>query len=166
MQDVGGGHLVDDLGPPLAAGVGGEQRARDGDGGQPLVPESHGHVHAGLEVARELAHRPAARPLAAVHVEGQAEHHAADSLAVDDPAQRLGVPGELPPPQRPQGRGDGEGDVGQRQAQGLRPHVDAEPALAFVERFREFSRVAGDHGGCYVPPRANGRLSRRLEIHR
>ena len=39
LQDVGGGHLVDDLGAALAAGVGLEERAGDGGGRQALVPE-------------------------------------------------------------------------------------------------------------------------------
>ena len=59
-----------------AADVGGDQVALDRGGGQPLVPERDRKLGQAREVAREGAGRLRARPLAAVHVDRQAEHEA------------------------------------------------------------------------------------------
>src|SRR3546814_15410906 len=64
LQDVGGGHLVYHLPAPLAGHVGlADPEALDRGAGEALVPERDGLGEAGLlhEVARELAHRLAAR---------------------------------------------------------------------------------------------------------
>ncbi len=44
LQDIAGGDVVDDLGAAPARGVGLEERALGGDGGQPLVPEGDRQV--------------------------------------------------------------------------------------------------------------------------
>src|SRR3546814_18418009 len=75
LQDVGGRHLVDDLGTALAGHVGlADPEALDRAGGEALAPERAGLREAGLldEIAGELAHRPAARPFPAVPFDRQA----------------------------------------------------------------------------------------------
>ena len=84
LQDVGGGDVVDDLGPAAARGVGLEQRAFGRDGRQPLVPEADRQVGQAREVAGEGAGRLAARTLGAVHVARQAQDRAADPALVED----------------------------------------------------------------------------------
>src|SRR3546814_293100 len=57
LQDVGGRHLVDDLGTALAGHVGlADQEALDRGGGEPLVPERDGLREAGLLDERSEEH--------------------------------------------------------------------------------------------------------------
>ena len=101
LQDIARRHVVDDLGATLARGVGLEQRAFGGDGGQALVPEGDGQRGQPREVAREGAGRLRARPLAAVHVARQAEDEVRRCRRPSAIASsRGGVDGELGAPER------------------------------------------------------------------
>src|SRR3546814_13146279 len=65
LQDVGGRHLVDDLGTALAGHVGlAHPEALARGGGEPPVPERYGLPVPGLlvEISAHLAPLPAARP--------------------------------------------------------------------------------------------------------
>src|SRR3546814_16397395 len=94
LQDVGGRHLVDDLGTALAGHVGlADQDALDRGGGEPLVPERDGLRAAGLlaEIAGALAPRLAPRPFAAVHVHRPADDSAAGAPAPAEHAEAGGT---------------------------------------------------------------------------
>src|SRR5204863_75489 len=70
------GVLVDHRRAFLAAHVGGDQLALDRGGRKPLVPERDRQLGPAREIAGEGAGRLRARPLAAIHVDRQAEHEA------------------------------------------------------------------------------------------
>ena len=74
LQDVSRRMLVDDRGALLAADIGGNEITLDRGGGKPLVPQRDRQRGQPREIAREGAGRLRARALAAVHVDGQAEH--------------------------------------------------------------------------------------------
>ena len=76
LKDVDGGVLVDHLLALGAADIDVDQRALDCGGREPLVPERDRQLGLLREIAREGACRLGARALAAVHVDGQAEHEA------------------------------------------------------------------------------------------
>src|SRR3546814_13751769 len=109
LQDVGGRHLVDDLGTALAGHVGlADQEALDRGGGEPLVPERDGLREAGLldEIAGELAHRLAARPFAAVPVHRPADDQAADAVVAAAHGAAGGIVAALAAPARLEPPGD------------------------------------------------------------
>src|SRR5690606_23151618 len=98
LENVSGCHLVDDLAAALAGQVGlADEEALDGGGREALVPERDRLGEAGLldEVAGELAHRLAARPLAAVHVHRQADDQPADPVVPAERREACGVVAEL-----------------------------------------------------------------------
>ena len=76
LQDEDRGMLVDHLGAAGAGDVHADQFALDGRGRQPLVPQRDGKAGEVGEIAGKGAGRLRARPLAAVHVDGQSEHEA------------------------------------------------------------------------------------------
>ena len=76
LQDEHRGVLVDHFGALGAADVHADQFALDRRGRKPLVPQSDGQIGEGGKVAGKGAGRLRARSLAAVHVDGQAEHEA------------------------------------------------------------------------------------------
>ena len=88
LQDEDRGVLVDHLGALGAADVHADQLALDRRGREPLVPEADRKRGEVGQIARKGAGRLRARALAAVHVDGQAEHEA-DDLA-------FGCDGEQP----------------------------------------------------------------------
>src|SRR3546814_7543499 len=95
--------LFRSLPAPLAGHVGlADQEALDRGAGEALVPERDGLGEAGLlhEVARELAHRLAARNLAAVHIPRQADDQPADAVVAAEGGELRGVLAELAALQR------------------------------------------------------------------
>jgi len=87
LQDIGGGHPVDDFGAAFAGHVVGDHLAGDGGGRQPLVPERDGQVAQRQDVARELPHRLGARAVAAGQRQRQADHQPADAVPIDERKQ-------------------------------------------------------------------------------
>ena len=75
-KDVGGGVRIDHRLAPGAAYIGGDQRALDRRGRQPLVPQRDGKFGQLRKVAGEGAGRLRARSFRAVHVDRQPEHDA------------------------------------------------------------------------------------------
>ena len=128
LQDIGGGHLVDDLGAPGARDVVGDQRAHDRGGRKPLVPERDRRRMEPGEIAREGARRLRARTLQPVHADGQADDQRERLEFLDLRAQRLGVLREGCPRKRDQRRRDAPLDVGQREPDRLGPEIDADQA--------------------------------------
>ena len=87
MQDVGGGHAVNDFGTPLARGIGFDQVTFDRGGRKPLVPENYGHHHMSCEVSGEGAGRLGARTFGAVEIEGETDDERADLILFNDFAE-------------------------------------------------------------------------------
>ncbi len=89
LQDEDRGVLVDHFGAPGAADIHADQLALDRRGRQPLVPERDWQRGELGEVPRKGAGRLRARALAAVHVDGKAEHEA-DRLALGRDREQAG----------------------------------------------------------------------------
>ena len=136
LEDVGGGHLVDQLGAAGAAGVGVDQGAGHGLGRPALVPEQDRQAER-LEVAGEGADRLGARRFAAVEVERQADDEPARLLLGDQRLERVEVPAEFGAPDQG-GRGrDRPLRVAQRRADRLRADVEPEQPPALGQRGAE-----------------------------
>jgi hypothetical protein len=148
LEDVGGGHLVHDLGAAAARHVGLlDQEAVHGRGREPLVPEGERKVLELEEVLGEGARGLRARALAAVHVDGQAQHQPADAAPLDEREQGLGVLGEaLAPADRLQGRGDREARVGEGEPDGLGPQIEAHQPRLGRQGFGQAQEGKDRHG--------------------
>ena len=129
-----------------AAGVGLEQHTLGRLRRQPLVPERDRQISLGQQIAGKLPHRLAARPLAAVHVQGQADDQAADIVFGDQVVQGLRVERELSPGDGFERGGDGEPDVAHGKADRLFAQVKAEQALTGFQGLGQFGRRFDDHG--------------------
>ena len=77
LEHRGRGERVQHLGAFLAAQARALGGLLGGEGGEPLVPQQDRQAERRIELVGERAHRLAARPLAAVHVERPAEHQRA-----------------------------------------------------------------------------------------
>src|SRR5471030_2132123 len=77
LQNVGGGHLVDEHGAALARGVGLDQRARYRRGRKTFVPKGDRESRHRREVLDEGAGRLRARAFGAVHIPRQADDEGA-----------------------------------------------------------------------------------------
>jgi len=92
LQDVGGGHFVDDFRAALAAHIRfADQEPVDRGGGEPLVPERQRQVAEFQQVFGEGADGLAARTFAAIHVDRQAHNQTADPAPLDQVEKRLGI---------------------------------------------------------------------------
>ena len=131
LQDEDRGVFVDHLGAARAADVHADQFALDRGGGEPLVPQRNGEFGEFGEIARECPGRLRARPLAGVHVDGQAEHEA-DRVALGgngDQFRRIGLErGALDGLHA--GRQPAIG-VGDRNPDGLGAEIEADQRAAF-----------------------------------
>ena len=122
--------LVDHLGAAGAAHVHADQFALDRRGRQPLVPQRDGQSGEPGKIAGKGAGRLRARPLAAVHVDGQAEHEA-DRVALGRYRQqprRVGLE-RLALDGLDAGREPAVG-IGHRDADGLGAEVEADQRAA------------------------------------
>ena len=77
LQDVGGRQGVDGAGALAPGQIGLQHGPGHRHGGQALVPECDRQIALGQQIAGKLPHRLAARALAAVHVQRQADDQAA-----------------------------------------------------------------------------------------
>ena len=156
LEDVGGGGGVDALGALFARQVGLYHAPRHGDGGEALVPERNGAFDARVEIGGELARRLAGRALAAVHVDGQAEHEACGVLAPIESFEDLRVFRELRAPDGFSRARDGSACVGERHADGFRAQVEADQRARRGQLGGKLGHVADRHGGCYLRALAPG----------
>ena len=141
LQDIGGGHLIDDGGALGARDVLFDQRAVDRGGRQALIPESEGRGVQAAEIAQERARRLHPRAFAAVHVERQADDQREDLMARDLGDQLLRVGGEFLALDGEQRRADAALDIGKREADRLRAEIDADqPRMARQQRRQRFQR--------------------------
>jgi len=146
LQDGGRREGIEHRGALARAKAGLIGRLLGGEGRQALVPEQDRETELGLEPGREGAHRLAARPLAAVHVERPADHQGTGRALADQrlepravaarPERLLDRPGAQEPRLRREGRGRGglaleEG----RRARGDREGQRSREAYARPTRF-------------------------------
>src|SRR3546814_18689589 len=95
------------------------------------------------EVARELAHRRAARTFAAVHVPRQADDQSADAVVAAEGGELRGVLAELAALQGHQRRSALERGVGDRHADGLAAGIETQQALAPLDQGGQFCDSQG-----------------------
>ena len=145
LQDIGGGHPIDDLGAAFSGHVMRDHLAGDRRGRQPLVPERDRHVAHRQHVARELAHRLRARAVAAGQRQRQPDHQPADAVPVDQREQRRRVVAKPAPADRFERAGDDEPGVAERGADRLRADIEAQHPAAGRHCGAEFSGVAEQH---------------------
>ena len=101
-------------------GLGGDRRR------EALVPGHDRYADRGPEVFHELQDLLCLRPDLARQVPGQAGHHLAHLVLGDESDDRLSVLLRPHPLDRGQAAGQGGGLVGERHADALVPHVQAE----------------------------------------
>ena len=124
LQNVSGRHFVDDLSPPRARNVIGDERPGHDGGREPLIPEDDWQIGSGRQIARECTRRLCARTVAPFEIERQPEDDSGDFELGEDRRQRVGVGRERAARQRLQRAGETALDVGYRQADRLRAEVD------------------------------------------
>ena len=148
LQDEDRGMLVDHLGASGAADVHADQFALDGSGREPLVPQRDGEAGEVGKIAGKGAGRLRARPLAAVHVDGQAEHEADRIAFARDRQQprRIGLEG-LALDGLDAGREPAIG-IGHGDADGLGAEIEADQGAAFgpVRHGFDQGKDGGGHG--------------------
>src|SRR5271166_3962282 len=128
LQDVSGGHLVDDLGAPCAGDVVFDQRPRDDGGRETLVPIGDGQIGSRPKVAGECARRLRARAIASLEIERQSENDAGDLELGENGDQRGGVLLERSARQGFERRSNPTLDVGEREPDCLGSEIDADQA--------------------------------------
>ena len=94
LQDVSGGHLVDQLGAPGPAGVGVEEGSSHRLGRPAFVPEQDRKAER-LEVPGEGSDRLGSRRIASVEVERQADDETRDPLRLGQRPEPLQILAEL-----------------------------------------------------------------------
>jgi hypothetical protein len=151
LQDPGGGHLVDDLGAPLAVDVVlFDQHPGHGRRRQALVPEGDRQVRLqAQQVAAQGAVGLAADALGAVHVHRQADDDAGGLAAAHQLEQHLGVLAELGLLDQGQRAGDGQGDVGHGHADGLLARVQTHDGEVIGDGGGEFGDIENGHSACF-----------------
>jgi hypothetical protein len=163
LQDEGGGHLVDHLAAPFAAGVGVNERAGDGGGRQPFVPEDDRQRGEAAKVADEGTGRLDARSFRSVHVERQADDQSGDPMFGGQLQQGRRVGLELAPPDGGQRRADPPFRVADGDADGLGAQVEPhQRRLRTQEAGKVFQFGIGPrriHGVIITARRIGGKLS-------
>ncbi len=161
LQNISGRHPIDDFGAPGARDVILDQRTIDRGARQALVPEGEGRgVHV-AKIAQERPRRLNARPLAAVHVERQADDQREGLEARDLLGQLLRVGCKLLALDGQKGGPDAAFDIGERKTDRLRAEVDADqPGFCRQELGEFFERDRAGGHAVALTCRAVGRHSR------
>ena len=132
-----------------AAGIGLDQHALDRRGGEPLVPEADQDLaQMRVQVAGELAHRLAARALGPVHVDRQAQDHGGHPVGGDQVGELGGIGGELGPADGLARGRDPAAGIGNGDADGLGPKIEAHEPPERRQKRAQFRDIADDHPGC------------------
>jgi hypothetical protein len=138
LQDEDGGVLVDHLGAPRPADVGGDELALDRGGGEPLVPQADRQLGQARQVAREGAGRLRARTFAAVHVDREPEHKARCLALGRQRQQSLRISGKILARDRLDGSGKPPVGIAGGDADGLAAEVEADQGAARRQMLRRF----------------------------
>lgn len=148
LQDVGGGGAVNHGPAALATQIRlADQHPVDGGGRETLIPERERQVDLDQQVARELAHALALRPLRAVHAHRQADHDTADLVLPAQHGEARKIVSIALAFEHTVGGGHGAGLVGNGESNPLRTDVEPEQAPARRHNGAQF-RNADDGHGC------------------
>lgn len=145
LQDEGSGHFIDGFRPFRPRGVRFQHRPRHRDGRETLILKIHRQVEQRLEVLLELANRLAARSLAAVHIDRQADDETADVPFLNNSYDFRRIRLEFCPLDCHKGRADLERGVGNGKADGFRARIHPEQAFVAGQQMFQMGGVVEEH---------------------
>lgn len=91
LQDIGGGHFINQFRAAGSADIGFQQASGDSSRRQAFIPISDGEIGFLHEVARKCPCRLCPRPFAAVHVDGKTNDQAAYAMFLAQVQQDVGI---------------------------------------------------------------------------